>query len=137
MRTMLVVAMLLPAVALADSDQERVAAARRYQEVADMRTTVDMALVEVANTMGRQERDAYLEHMRKTVRMDVLEKAALDSMVKVFTSEEMNALADFYKTPVGKSALAKFGPYVADLMPAIQDEFVRAMQLMPDPRNRR
>src|SRR5262245_47138661 len=128
MKTMLVVAMLLPAVALADSEQERVAAARRYQQVAEMRATVEMALVEVANTMGAQERDAYLEHMRKTVRMDVLEKAAMDSMVKVFTAEEMNALADFYATPIGKSAMAKFGSYVADIMPAIQDEFVRAMQ---------
>jgi hypothetical protein len=47
-------------------------------------------------------------------------------MVKHFTTEELKALADFYGSPVGKSAMQKFGAYMADLMPIIQAEMMKA-----------
>ncbi len=120
-----------------DSEEDRVAAARRYLEVAQMGKLMDDAQAEMAKSLRPEEREEFLNFMRKTVRVDVLEKAAMASMVKIFTAEEMNALADFYGTPVGRSAMSKFGPYMADVMPVIQDEIVRAMQMTPDPRNRR
>jgi hypothetical protein len=46
-----------------------------------------------------------------------------DGMAKHFTADELRALADFYGSPVGKSATQKFGTYMADVMPAIQTEF--------------
>ena len=49
-----------------------------------------------------------------------------DAMVKHFTTEELKALADFYGSPVGKSAMQKFGAYMADVMPAIQAEMQKA-----------
>jgi hypothetical protein len=49
-----------------------------------------------------------------------------DAMVKHFTSEELKALADFYGSPVGKSAMQKFGAYMSDLMPTIQAEMMKA-----------
>jgi hypothetical protein len=47
-------------------------------------------------------------------------------MVKHFSAEELKALADFYGSPVGKSAMSKFGAYMADVMPAIQAEMIKA-----------
>jgi hypothetical protein len=49
-----------------------------------------------------------------------------DSMIKHFTANELKALADFYGSPVGKSAMLKFGAYMADAMPAIQAEVFKA-----------
>ena len=49
-----------------------------------------------------------------------------DAMVKHFTTDELKALADFYGSPVGKSAMQKFGAYMADVMPAIQAEMQKA-----------
>jgi hypothetical protein len=49
-----------------------------------------------------------------------------DAMVKHFTTEELKALADFYGSPVGKSAMQKFGAYMADLMPTMQAEIMKA-----------
>ncbi|HEX4984606.1 MAG TPA: DUF2059 domain-containing protein [Burkholderiales bacterium] len=126
-----------PAWAVEDAEADRVAAAKRYLEIAQMGKLLDDAQVEMAKMLQPEEREEFLAHMRKTVRVEVLEKAAMDSMVRVFTAEELNALADFYSTPVGKSAMGKFGLYMADVMPAVQEEIVRAMQMMPDPRNRR
>ena len=43
-----------------------------------------------------------------------------------FTTDELKALADFYGSPVGKSAMQKFGAYMADVMPAMQAEMLKA-----------
>jgi len=47
-------------------------------------------------------------------------------MVKNFTTDELKALADFYGSSVGKSAMQKFGAYMADIMPAMQAEIIKA-----------
>jgi len=60
----------------------------------------------------------------------VLTKAMTDAMLKHFTTDELKALADFYGSPVGKSAMQKFGAYMADVMPAIQAEMLKAQAKM-------
>jgi hypothetical protein len=64
--------------------------------------------------------------MTKDLDIVALSKAMTDAMVKHFTTEELKALADFYGSPVGKSAMQKFGAYMADLMPIIQAEMMKA-----------
>lgn len=125
--------LLLPAFhALAsDTEQERVAAAKRYLEVAQMSKITDDAVTELAKTYPAEKRDKFLEFMREAVRPEVLEQAAMASMVKVFTAEELNALADFFGSPIGRSAMGKFGIYMADVMPVIQQEMFRALQSVP------
>jgi hypothetical protein len=39
-------------------------------------------------------------------------------------------LADFYGSPVGKSAMKKFGAYMADIMPVVQAEIMKAAAKM-------
>jgi hypothetical protein len=39
-------------------------------------------------------------------------------------------LADFYGSPVGKSAMQKFGAYMADIMPVVQAEIMKAATKM-------
>ena len=41
--------------------------------------------------------------------------------------KEINALAAFYASPEGRSITKKFGAYIADVMPAIQEEMAQAM----------
>ena len=64
--------------------------------------------------------------MTKDLDIPALTKAMTDAMVKHFTAEELKALADFYGSPVGKSAMQKFGAYMADLTPIIQAEMMKA-----------
>ena len=129
----LLLLLLLPAAhaSASDSEEERVAAAKRYIEVAQMSKMVDDTVTELAKAVPAGQRDRFLEFTRDAIRPQVLEQAAMASMVKVFTAPELNALADFYGSPVGKSAMSKFGVYMADLMPVIQQEMLRAMLLLP------
>ena len=48
----------------------------------------------------------------------------------LFTTDELKALADFYGSPVGKSAMKKFGAYMADIMPVVQAEIMKAAAKM-------
>jgi hypothetical protein len=115
----------------ADSEDERIAAARRYLGVAQMSKITDDTVTELARTVPAEQRNRFLEFMHNAIRPEVLERAAMASMVKVFTVEELNALADFFGSPVGRSAMGKFGLYMADVMPVIQQEMFRALQQMP------
>jgi hypothetical protein len=115
----------------ADSDQERVAAARRYLAVAQMSKVTDDTVTEMAKAVPSEQREKFLEFMHDAVRPQVLEQAALASMVKIFTADELNALADFFGSPIGQSAMGKFGLYMADVMPVIQQEMFHALQKLP------
>jgi len=64
--------------------------------------------------------------MHTLIHIDALEKITKDAMVKTFTADELNALADFYSSAIGKSAMKKFGSYMSEIMPHIQQELMRA-----------
>lgn len=130
---LLLLLLLLPAAhaSASDSEAERVAAAKRYLDVAQMTKMADDTMAELAKALPDEQRMQVLKFMHDAVRPEVLEQAAMASMVKVFTAEELNALADFFGSPLGKSAMGKFGVYMADVMPVIQQEIFRAMQLLP------
>ncbi len=65
--------------------------------------------------------------MKNHVRIQMFSEAMQAAMVKHFTAAELNALADFYGSPVGKSAMAKFPAYMGDLTPLITAEMQRAV----------
>jgi len=111
-----------------ESHADRVRAAERYLKVANMAQMLENTFLETAKRLPHGKRKEFIEFMRSAVRIDVLENAVLLSMIKVFTAEELNALADFYGSSVGQSALAKFGIYMAEVNPVIQQETQRAIQ---------
>jgi len=49
-------------------------------------------------------------------------------MIKVYTTDELNALADFYGSKLGRSATAKTAAYIAEIMPTIQKKILEASQ---------
>lgn len=87
----------------------------------------DMVMESVKN-LPENVRPAYVQFMTKAIRVDVMEGAALASMAQHFTVKELNALADFYGSAEGRSAMKKFGAYMADVMPVIQQEMLRAQK---------
>jgi hypothetical protein len=66
--------------------------------------------------------------MNKNLDIAAVTKATYDAMVKFFNADELKALADFYGSPVGKSAMRKFPDYMAEVMPTLQDELEKAME---------
>ncbi|WP_319524321.1 DUF2059 domain-containing protein [uncultured Desulfosarcina sp.] len=111
-----------------DNREVRLKAAKRYLNVAPMSKMVNDSIREMSQRVPPDKKDEFIKLMDRTMRVDLLEKIAIESMVKIFTAKELNALADFYGSEVGKSVIGKFGIYMAEVMPAMQQEFQRALK---------
>jgi hypothetical protein len=111
-----------------DTPATRQAAVDRYMKAVPMGKMLDDMFTEISKQIPVAQRAEFLADMRKVVRVDFLEKISRDSMVKTFTVEELTALAEFYESKHGSSAMQKFGGYMADVMPLIQAEVLRSVQ---------
>jgi hypothetical protein len=111
-----------------DSVGERTKAAERYLTVMPMKKMMSDSIVEMAKQVPEGKREAFKKEMNKLINVDELQKITKQAMIKIFTAEELNALADFYGSKPGQSAMKKFGRYMAEIMPHIQKELMRAGQ---------
>jgi hypothetical protein len=70
----------------------------------------------------------------------VMETAMIEGMSETFTLEEINALAEFYASDVGASAMSKMNPYMAETMqslgPAFQEMQARLAQRVQEEMSR-
>jgi len=111
-----------------DGPKEREVAANRYLSVVPMAKLMEDMTTEMANQLPIEKRAEFVSQMRSLVRVDALERIARDAMVATFTVDELNALADFYGSRQGNSAMRKFGAYMQLVMPALVQEMQRAAQ---------
>ena len=112
----------------ADTPETRRKEAERYLQAVPPKAMFEDMADKIAVNLPAEQRAQFKQMMTSQLDVAALTKAMTDSMVKHFTTEELKALADFYGTPVGKSAMRKFGDYMADVMPAIQAEMMKAQQ---------
>jgi hypothetical protein len=114
----------------ADTPETRRKEAERYLQVSPPKALFEDMADKMAATLPADQREQFKKLMTTQVDIAALSKAMTDSMVKNFTTEELKALADFYGSPVGKSAMQKFGAYMADIMPVVQAEIMKAASKM-------
>ena len=81
----------------------------------------------VSENLPEPARATFIRAMTQDLDLEQLSTAMKDSMVKRFTVNEIDALARFYGSPEGKSVMKKFGLFMADVMPAIQAETMKAI----------
>lgn len=111
---------------LPDTYGNRVLYAEKYMQVFSMENMMHDVIRESSTNYPEIYRGRYVNLMKKYIDVDVLERAMLAALVKNFTVSELNALANFYGSDVGKSVMKKFGTYMADVMPAIQMQVIKA-----------
>lgn len=123
----LVLLMVSMAFALEDTSLNRLTQAERYLEVTPPKDLLQDAAEQMAMNFDPSERQAFKDLMTKHLDIEALTKTMKDTMVKHFTADELKALADFYGSAEGKSSMKKFGAYMADVMPSIQAEMLKAI----------
>ena len=116
----------VPVSALEDTKAQREQEAARYLKATPPKEMFEDMAEQVAKNMPPDERADFKAILVKHLDIEALTQVMKDSMVKNFTADELKALADFYGSPVGKSAMKKFGTYMADVMPSIQAELLKA-----------
>jgi len=115
------------AVAMPDTVENRIQEADRYLLVTPPKEMIRDLAEQSALNLPPEKRDKFKSLLTTHLDMDALTNLMKDAMVKHFTADELAALADFYGSTNGKSAMKKFGKYFAELMPAIQAEMIKAI----------
>ena len=117
----------LPAVALEDTPQNREQQAARYLQAVPPQSMMSDISAKMAETLPEEQRDEFKTLMTKHLDIGRVAAAIKAAMIKTFTADELKALADFYGSDVGKSAMAKMGTYMAEVMPATMNEVQAAL----------
>ena len=96
--------------------------------VADIPNLIDGMARQMAMNFPPGERPSFIAFM---VGLDIvrLEVAMVDAMVNHFTSAELEALAGFYGTPLGKSILRKMPAYMGEVMLAINEIMIDRLEM--------
>jgi hypothetical protein len=113
-----------------DTPETRRREAERYLQVSPPKALFEDMADKMAGNLPPDQREQFKRVMTTQLDIAALSKAMIDAMVKTFTTDELKALADFYGSPVGKSAMQKFGTYMADIMPVMQAEIMKAAAKM-------
>jgi hypothetical protein len=111
-----------------DTPATRRQAAERYAAANDLPKMLAEVSDAMSQSMPPEKRAEFKTLMTQYVRIDALKEAMLISMTKHFTTRELNALAAFYGSEEGKSAMTKFGPYMTDVMPMVEAEMKHAVE---------
>jgi len=111
---------------LEDTPENRSAQIERYFESTPPESLVKDMLNKMTARMPDQQRTVFVERIVNHLDMPKLRTILHDAMSKNFTADELRALADFYGSELGKSVMAKFGTYMSEAMPQIQQEFIAA-----------
>lgn len=113
---------------LQDTVANRKAQTERYLKAVPPAELFKEMADKMAVQVPQEDREQFKATMTKNLNVKAITKAMTDAMVKHFTADELSALANFYGSPVGKSAMKKFPNYMADVMPTLQEELGKAME---------
>jgi len=119
-----------PASAAASSEAatEKAAAAERLLNANNPREVMSDMAQKIAGQLPPDKRERYVDLMTSQDLVGRLREKSKTAMMKHFTADEMNALAEFYEKPLARSAMQKMGTYMADLLPFIQAETLRVVR---------
>jgi hypothetical protein len=115
------------AFAIENTPENRRKQAMRYLEATPPKELLADMTEQMAKNIPEAQQQMFRDAMTKYIDVDALSAAITEAMIKNFTADELGALADFYGSPLGKSAMKKFGGYMADVMPAMQMQVMQAV----------
>ena len=111
-----------PAFALDDTPQNRAQEANRYLEAVPAEGAASGMLKSIAQSLPEKQQQAFLASMQKNLNAAGIKAAAQAGLVKTFTADELKALADFYSSPLAKTAMGKMESYMSGFMPEVEKE---------------
>ena len=114
-----------------DTPQNRAQEAARYLQAVPPEGAANDMAKNIAQSLPEKQQAAFLAAMQKNIDTAGIKTAAQAGLVKVFTADELKALADFYSAPLAKAAMAKMGAYMSEVVPAIEKKS------MPRPKRRK
>jgi uncharacterized protein len=122
----------------ADTQETRMAAAKKYYLTIDTNKLMDEVLRASVARLPEDKRDEVFALAKAHLDIEQFREISIPALVKNFNTDELNAMANFYGSPEGKSILAKYPTYLAEVMPAILAEVKREIgEMQIEMQNRR
>ncbi|MEO0365464.1 MAG: DUF2059 domain-containing protein [Pseudomonadota bacterium] len=113
--------------AIDDTPENRAAQAERLMAATPPEEIMEDMIENFTVNLKPADRDDFRRLMTEFFNLDLLKRTMRESMIRNFTADEMAAISALYETPVGKSAMENMAPYMAEVMPVIQSEVMRAV----------
>lgn len=115
--------------AATDTPENRQTSAEAYLEAVPPHTLFDN-LKDHMNSSGalKPADQKVFEEAVAQVDLTALRTAMLASLVRTFTTDELEAMTNFYGSPEGRSIAKKLPAYMSDIAPVLQGEMMRIMQ---------
>lgn len=107
-----------------DTLDSRTKAAARIVATMDVQSRID-EYVDKKKDLQPEEREKLRSLVKNNLRISVLQNLEIESLAKVFTTRELNALEAFWRTEEGRRILSKYGTYVSSVLPAVNAEIER------------
>ncbi len=114
--------------AVADSEENRLAAAKQYLEVSPPQEMLTEMTGKVVKMLPEKSQKVFLEVMQSKSLQEATYNITLKALVKHFTVSELKAMSAFYGSPEGRAIHKKFGDYMTDVMPQVNKEVLAALQ---------
>ena len=112
--------------ALEDSKDNRKYQAKRYMASQSSEEMLKDMAENMSMNLPPEQRKDFRVMLLNYVDISAIDGVSQGALVKYFTADELASLADYYSTPLAKSATKKMGSYMAELMPSIQAEIFKA-----------
>lgn len=131
MKSIFVLALILvamPAHGVEDSPANRDAHALRYLAVASPVEQIAARIEAVAQKLPEDQRALFKQAMARNVDMAGINDEMRKALVEHLTTDELQALADFYTSDAGRSVMKKFGLVMEAVAPVLNGKFREAQQ---------
>jgi len=129
---LVVAVVMLSACSVSDTTANREKEADRFMLAFPPKELIDDMVKGLSENVPPEQRDSFVAMFASSMDVKVIGKAMREAMIKDFTAPELKSLADFYISPISRSAMKKYGTYMSDIMPVIQQEMMAGMQkIMP------
>jgi hypothetical protein len=113
---------------LPDNPENRAVVAKQYLEIMKPKEMLQSVAGRVVPRLPEQDRKSFTDIMNSPDIEKAAYRITLDGLVKHFTVGELNAMLVFYGSPDGQSAAKKYGSYLGEIMPQIQQEVKKAVE---------
>ena len=111
-----------------DTEASRKTAALELVRVYPQSQIVDDMVDVLGAKMTRDQKFLFSEMLQHEMDWKLVDSANADALARNFTLAEIQAMTDFYGSPEGQAIMSKMGVYMAQLMPVIQRETLRAAE---------
>lgn len=111
-----------------DNKAARIEAAQSYVAEFDLPKMLGQSINLAADTLPSGQRAKFIETLNEVINISRIETGLVSVITELYTLEEIVAVAEFYKTPVGRSILAKKELEVAAVQQLVLSEIRLALQ---------